>query len=60
MRCQMSDWIKYVSPEADKRLFEIERRVRGRDDDADDETKWLLGYIALLKGNLRANQDGSD
>ena len=56
----MSDWIKYVSPEADKRLFEIERRVRGRDDDADDETKWLLGYIALLKGNLRANQDGSD
>ena len=56
-----TSWLEYVHDKADKRLLEIERRVRGRDDegeDGDEETLWLLGYISFLKGNLRAMKNG--
>ncbi len=56
-----TSWLEYVHDKADKRLLEIERRVRGRDDegeDGDEEILWLLGYISFLKGNLRAMKNG--
>ena len=50
----------FIGETASRRIFEIERRVLGRDDDGDRDVKWLLGYISFLKGNRRAKQDGLD
>ena len=50
----------FIGEKADKKIYEIERKVRGRDDENDDDVKYLLAYISFLKGNRRANQNGLD